>query len=200
MLDIGCGAGASAHFWGEAGALLAYREFTEVGGIEVASRAREWLAREGVEAWDDLDSVPAQRRFGMIRLNWSLEHVHTPSRYFRFLQEHLETSGRAMIAVPNYDGLIYRLAPDCVELPIHLYHFRPQDIRNYAAKYGLRVLELTTFSYPQMFTAAAQAGLLPASFLKPQTLTEARAFQSILTRFDEAGWGNDMIAILEPAA
>ncbi|MBK7354685.1 class I SAM-dependent methyltransferase [Propionivibrio sp.] len=198
MLDIGCGTGASAHFWGERGALLAYRQITEVAGVEVADRARELLAGEGVEAWRDIGDVPRDRRFGLIRMNWSLEHVYSPLRYFSFIRDRLETNGRAVITVPNYDGLIYRLAPDCVELPIHLYHFRPCDIENFADRCGLRVLELRTFSYSQMFIAAAQAGLFPGSFSKQLNVWQARTFQSVLTRFDRAGWGNDMIAVLGP--
>ena len=101
-----------------------------------------------------------------------------------------------MIAVPNYNGLIYRLAPDCVELPIHLYHFRPRDLENYTARHGLRIVSLRTFSYPQMFITAAQAGMLPKAFAYELGLTAARAFQSALEPFDRANWGNDMIAVL----
>jgi SAM-dependent methyltransferase len=196
MLDIGCGAGASAHFWGERGALLAYRRLAEVAGVEIAQRAREQLAASGIEAWGALDAVPEQRRFGMIRMNWSLEHVHSPSRYFEFLRAHLESSGRAVIAVPNYDGLIYRLAPDCVELPIHLYHFRPRDIENYARRCGLRILQFQTFSYPQMFMAGAQAGMFSDVFAAQFGLRKAREFQSALACFDQSGRGNDMIFVL----
>jgi len=198
FLDIGCGAGtgASAHFWDKTGALLAYRKLTKVAGIEMATRARETLAAAGIEAWADLDAVPQQRRSGMIRMNWSLEHVHSPARYFAFLRERLEPGGRAVIAVPNYDGLIYRLAPDCVELPIHLYHFRRLDIDNYAARHGLEVVDLRTFSYPQMFVAAAQAGLLPEAFASELGLRSAHAFQCTLERFDRGKLGNDMIAVM----
>lgn len=197
FLDIGCGSGVTAHFWGETGALLAYRQLTEVAGVEVAAGAREMLASHGVEVWPDLDAVPEQRRFGMIRMNWSLEHVHSPSQYFSFLRERLLPGGRAMIAIPNYDGQIYHLAPDCVELPIHLYHFRPKDIENYASRYGLRIVSLRTFSYPQMYVFAAQVGLLPKSFPKQLGLRAARAFQSTLDLFDKTGWGNDMVVELE---
>lgn len=198
FLDIGCGAGVSAHFWGTSGSLQAYRRLTDVAGIEVAAAAREKLTVSGIEAWDSLDAVPESRRFGMIRMNWSLEHVHSPDRYFAFLRNRLTPGGKAVIAVPNYDGMIYRLAPDCVELPIHLYHFRPVDLQKYAARHGLRITDLQTFSYPQMFCAAAQAGLLPEQFAGFTGLRQAQAVQSILNKFDQAGWGNDMIAILAP--
>jgi SAM-dependent methyltransferase len=199
FLDIGCGAGANAHFWGNAGGLLAYRRLVDVAGVEVADRAREPLHAAGIEAWANLDAVPRERRFGMIRMNWSLEHVHSPSRFFAFLRDRLAPDGRAMISVPNYDGLIYRLARDCVELPIHLYHFRPLDLHNYATRHGLRIVDFHTFSYPQMFVVAGEAGLLPQSFAREPGLRAARAFQTALEPFDSANWGNDMIAVLARA-
>jgi SAM-dependent methyltransferase len=196
MLDIGCGAGASAHFWGERGALLAYRQITQVVGIEISDRARASLAAKGVEVQSDIADIPEDQLFGMIRMNWSLEHVYSPLRYFEFVRDHLEKEGRAVIAVPNYEGLIYKLAPECVELPIHLYHFRPHDIENYARRCGLRIAKMQTFSYPQMFVVAAQAGMFSKVFATPMGLREARQFQAALSRFDSAGRGNDMIVEL----
>ncbi len=197
FLDIGCGGGASAHFWGKNGALLAYRSLASVAGVEVAERARASLHVAGIEAWPNLESVPANRKFGMIRMNWSLEHVHAPSEYFSFIRDRLLPGGLAMIAVPNYDGLIYRVAPDCLELPIHLFHFKPSDIYNYAVRYGLRVVNMQTFSYPHMFVAAAKVGLLPEAFAKTTGLRSAKAFQTTLHQFDKSNMGNDLIAILE---
>ena len=194
FLDIGCGAGSSAHFWNVNGAL---QKLFNVAGIEVSHRARNTLSEAGIENWSGLDSVPKDRRFGMIRMNWSLEHVHSPSEYFAFMRDHLQPGGRVMIAVPNYDGLIYKVAPDCVELPIHLYHFRPADIRNYASRFGFKVRSLRTFSYPQMYISASKAGLLADSFKETMTLKMAKSFQLTTKMFDEVGFGKDMIAVLE---
>lgn len=197
FLDIGCGSGISAHYWGEAGSLNAYRKLTDVAGVEVAESARAHLSANGIEAWKDLGSVPRERRFSIIRMNWSLEHVHSPREYFSFIAERLEAGGLVVIAVPNYDGLIYKLAKDCVELPVHLYHFRPQDIENYADSYRLSVKYFHTYSYPQMFTFASSVGLLPRSFAESLSITAAKNFQSVLNWFDAAGFGNDMIFVLE---
>jgi len=197
FLDIGCGAGSSAHFWNTNGALVEYRKLFKVAGIEVSDRARKVLSEEGIENWAGLDLVPKNRRFGMIRMNWSLEHVHSPTEYFSFIRNHLLPGGRVIIAVPNYDGLIYKVAPDCVELPIHLYHFRPVDIRNYALRFGFKVRSLQTFSYPQMYISASKAGLLADSFKEIMTLKAAKSFQLITKMFDEVGCGNDMLVELE---
>ena len=201
ILDIGCGAGASAHFWGPTGALQSYKKLAPVFGVEVDDDARRALEKNGIRAYPSLDSVPADDSFDIIRMNWSLEHVHSPAEYFAFIAAHLDAAGKAIIAVPNYDGVLYRLANDCVELPIHLYHFRRQDIAAYAEKNGLRVIEFTSFSYPEMFVVAAQAcRSLRGSFDSGLGTSEARAMQQTLSRLDRLGLGNNMLFVLEKAA
>ena len=141
ILDIGCGSGVSAHFWGYRGALQYYRRVASVCGVEVDDEARRVLGDGGIQAFRGIDDVPSAERFDIIRMNWSLEHVHSPAGYFRFIAAHLADGGKAIVAVPNYDGLLYRIARDCVEVPIHLYHFRRQDLLNYADKFGLALAE-----------------------------------------------------------
>lgn len=197
FLDIGCGSGLSAHYWGEAGSLNEYQHLTSVAGVEVSDSARKHLEDRGILVWKDLSSVPADLKFSVIRMNWSLEHVHSPSEYFSFISSRLESNGLAIIAVPNFEGLIYKLSKDCVELPIHLYHFRAKDIVNYANRYKLNVSTFCTYSYPQMFKFAAQLGLLPEQFFKNMNISEAKHFQYILNKFDAIGYGNDMIFTLK---
>ena len=168
-----------------------------MAGVEIADSARSALSAAGIAAYASLADVPAEEKFGAMRMNWSLEHVHAPSEYFRFIASRLAPGGRAVIAVPNYGGVLYRLSPDCVEVPVHLYHFGVADIRAYAHKYGLRVREAQTFSYPQMFVAAAAVDLLPAAFGGFARFADARALARALRILDGVGLGNDMIVVLE---
>ena len=197
FLDIGCGSGISAHLWGPNGALFAYKKITNVAGIEIADNARKLLTAQGIQAWDSITAVPNEEKFTIIRMNWSLEHVHSPDKYFAFIASHLENKGRAIIAVPNYSGLIYKISPSCVELPIHLYHFTPNDMKNYGAKHGLKLFSIKTFSYPAMFNEATKLGLIPKSLSLASSLSEAKKLQKVLNKFDDAEMGNDMIAIFE---
>ena len=201
ILDIGCGSGAVAHFWGRRGALLGYREIADVCGVEVDDEARAALAATGVTAYRDIVDVPQELRFDVIRMNWSLEHVHSPSRYFRFIADRLSAYGKAVVAVPNYEGLIYRVAPDCVEVPIHLYHYRRQDLLNFAGRCGLAEVEYRTFSYPGMYELAASlCPSLKGMFEQPLGLVGARRMQAVLSRFDALGLGNDMLFVFGRAA
>ena len=201
ILDIGCGAGTSAHFWGYRGSLLEYRQIATVCGVEVDDAARAALETNGVAAFRSIGDIAAGERFDVIRMNWSLEHVHSPAAYFKFIADHLAEQGKAVIAVPNYDGLLYRIAPDCVELPIHLYHFRQQDILNYAQKSGLTAVEFRTFSYPEMYVVAAAAcPSLQGLFDDGLDAVEARQIQKTLSHFDALGLGNDMLFVLDKTA
>ncbi|MBK6637141.1 MAG: class I SAM-dependent methyltransferase [Rhodocyclaceae bacterium] len=197
FLDIGCGAGIHAHFWGADSALRSCHRRVNVAGVEISAVARGALTTAGIRCWSDLAAVPEEERFGLIRMNWSLEHVHSPREYFSFIARHLLADGQAVITVPNYGGLLYRLAPDCVELPVHLYHFRPQDIVTYGKQHGLDVLETRTFSYPEMYRAAAAAGLLPPVFPAKLGIGEAKAICQFLKPLDALGWGNDMLVVLK---
>lgn len=196
FLDIGCGAGIHAHFWGAESALQSCQRLFDVAGVEVSAAARVALTTAGIRCWPDLASVPPEERFGLIRMNWSLEHVHSPREYFSFIARHLSEQGQAIITVPNYNGLIYRLAPECVELPVHLYHFRPADIVAYGEQHGLSALEVKTFSYPEMFRTAAEVGLLPPTFSARLGIREAIAIRDFLNPLDELAWGNDMLVVL----
>lgn len=198
LLDIGCGAGLCAHYWGEQGALQAYRTIAPVAGVEISEIARKTLAELGIGSWGDIDEVPADARFGIIRMNWSLEHVHSPTRHFEFFRKHILPRGLVVIAVPNAEGIIYRLVPDCVELPIHLYHFSRGDIEHYASRHQFEIKSLTTFSYPGMFVTAGEVGLFPRLFAGLPSFAEASELQRVLSRFDRLDFGNDMVAVLAP--
>jgi SAM-dependent methyltransferase len=197
IIDIGCGSGQHAHHWGTKGSLVSYSRITKVYGVDISETARTELSKCNIESWSDIDEVPKNLIFRVIRLNWSLEHVYNPSRYFEFIQKRLSKDGIAVIGVPNYDGLIYKMNKSCVELPIHLYHFRPQDIQNYADKYKLSIMNSETFSYPQMFIEASKLGMIVSSFSEQLLLGEARSLQNILNKLDSEKMGNDIVIILK---
>lgn len=197
ILDIGCGSGVTAHFWGEKGGLRAYQAFAEVHGVEIADDARTELASRGVPVYKNLSEVPCQLHFDVIRMNWSLEHVHSPAEYFQFIADRLDQGGSAIITVPNYAGLVYSLAPDCVEVPVHLFHFYKQDIYNYAHKFGLDVVKFQTFSYPQLFSFSGGIfSRLTKAFASPMSISEAYYAQKFLSRLDDLESGNDMLFVL----
>jgi SAM-dependent methyltransferase len=195
FLDIGCGSGRLAHFWGRSTAIVNCGKYTECYAVEPDKHSRNDLDMSGIKSWSEIRSVEQGLMFDLIRMNWSLEHVHSPTEYFSFIQERLTEKGIAVICVPNNEGLLYKSAPSCLELPIHLYHFSLDDIRSYADKFHLEISDFRTFSYPAMYKFAAKQNLLP-SFSFVNNILQAQNTQKVLNCFDEVGLGNDMIITL----
>ena len=113
-------------------AMHAARNNYKVYGVEVSDKARKVLESKGIAAYKTLSDIETGIHFDIIRMNWSLEHVYSPNEYFEFIANRLATGAKAIITVPNYNGLLYRVDPECVEIPIHLYHFCKNDLFNYA--------------------------------------------------------------------
>jgi len=197
FLDIGCGSGLSAHYWGTSSSLVSCNKHVNVFGLEQDEEACSSLNLQGIKCWQSLDKVELGISFDLIRMNWSLEHVHSPTEYFKFISERLNENGTIVIGIPNNEGLLYRLAPSCLELPIHLYHFSIQDIKEYASQFNLKVLDVKTFSYPSMFSVPVAEGLLPKDFLFSKSIFRAKRAMRFLKSFDEIGWGNDMLITLK---
>lgn len=193
FLDIGCGSGLKAHFWGLNSSPLKCNETIKVFGCEPAESARNFLTAKGIPCWSKIDDIEEGRKFDLIRLNWSLEHVHSPSAYFDFIYNHLSENGRAVIAVPNFQGLIYRLSKSCAELPIHLFHFSKDNLMKYARKHDLEVIDSFTFSYPGMFYFSQDIGFLPQELKFSRGITFSKQFQKVLNVFDSLGMGNDIV-------
>jgi 2-polyprenyl-3-methyl-5-hydroxy-6-metoxy-1,4-benzoquinol methylase len=197
LLDIGCGSGWSANFWGEQGSIVNYskmKNIKDVYGIEIDDYARDVLGKSGITSFRSIDDVDDNYVFDVIRMNWSLEHVHSPDKFFKFFAKHLTKNGIGIVCVPNIKGLLYILANNCVELPIHLYHFSEGDLRNYCEKHGFDVKHSFTFSYPGMFHFAGTLTNELSDF-HDMNLIEAFYFQKILNKISKSKLGNDIVII-----
>lgn len=197
VLDIGCGSGINAHFWGASGSLVNYKNYANAYGVEVEQNSRKHLANHDIKAFASLEelekySLEHKLKFDFIRMNWSLEHVHSPTKYFDSMKKLLKDDGTILIAVPHYDGFLYRMARDLVEVPIHLFHFKLKDIENYAQKFGLKIIGHQTFSYPGFLMYAGEV-YSPFRQFSELSLLEALSLKKFLDKLDQMEMGNDII-------
>tara|TARA_Y100001978_G_scaffold199418_1_gene213688 strand:- start:792 stop:1796 length:1005 start_codon:yes stop_codon:yes gene_type:complete len=198
FLDIGCGSGVSTNFWGSKSAIIPLSKKIEVFGVEPSYEARKILLSNNIFTFQDINELDNHYEFDIIRLNWSLEHVHSPSKYFEFIKNRLSRNGIAVICVPNADGLLYRINPCALELPVHLYHFDINSLTNYAHKFNLRICQYLTFSYPEMYLFAEKIGLINKKYnFNSMNLQKAYDFQKFHKCLDDTGIGNDILLILE---
>ena len=199
FLDIGCGSGLSTNFWGSKSSLLELsKKNIEVSGVEPSLNARNILSSYGIKVFSEIENINKEHKFDIIRLNWSLEHVHSPKKYFEFIEKYLSENGIAIICVPNINGLLYRLSPSALELPVHLFHFDINSLKNYATKFNLNVKKFLTFSYPGMYLFAEKIGLISKKFnFSKMSLSKAHDFSNFHTLVDNIGFGNDILLILK---
>ncbi len=167
-------------------------------GVEISDDARNILSSNNIKSYKNIDEISTLNKFDIIRLNWSLEHVHSPSKYFEFINSHLSNYGIAIICVPNNDGLIYKINKSCLELPIHLFHFDIKSLKKYSEKFKLNVSEFKTFSYPSMYAFAEEISLIPKKYkFSKMSLNEAYNFMHSHKILDDIGLGNDLMVILK---
>ena len=197
FLDIGCGSGINAHFWGSKSSVTKCKNTLDVYGCEIDQNSRDYLNNNGIKCWSHISEIDSDKKFDIIRMNWSLEHAHYPSEYFKFFRSNLSENGTVVIGVPNNKGLLYQIEPNALELPIHLYHFSLDTLSKYCKKYDLEIVEERTFSYPSMFYYADDIGLLPKRFKSRRGVFSAKRMQNSLNIFDEFGLGNDIIVTIK---
>jgi len=199
FLDIGCGSGLSANFWGSKSSLNKLsKKFINTFGVEPSISARKILQKNKISSYGDIEEINHKHKFHVIRLNWSLEHVHSPSRYFSFINSHLTKDGIAVICVPNTDGILYRINPSALELPVHLFHFDFNSLVNYAEKFNLKVINQLTFSYPGMYLFAEKIGLISKKHnFSNMNLSAAHNLLKFHKIIDDVGLGNDLLVTLK---
>ena len=193
FLDIGSGSGVSSHWWGEKGSLIYYKKTTKnIFAVEPSPECQKSLSDIGINSFLKLEDIKQNIFFDVIRMNWSLEHVHDPQKYFDFISKRLKKNGEAVICIPNFSGEIYKIDKSISELPIHLYHFKYKNINDYCMKNNLKIKYFETFSYASMYY---QASLINKNFKKfgEMSIRELKEFQKNLDNHQNTELGNDMI-------
>ena len=197
FLDIGCGSGLNTNFWGSKSSLSILSKTVKVYGVEPSNDARKILSNYKIDSFSDINDLNSKDYFDIIRLNWSLEHVHSPSKYFQFLEKHLSSKGIGVICVPNINGLLYKINSRALELPVHLFHFDLNSLTNYSQKFNLSIEKCITFSYPEMYLFAEKVGLISKKYnFNKMNLFNAYNFLKFHNIFDDLGFGNDILLIL----
>lgn len=133
LLDIGCGTGDFLNASREAG--------WKITGIEPSPSARQMAkTNHGLDILDEplLDTLPNQS-FDVITMWHVLEHVPDLPGRMQTLKRLLAPGGTLIIAVPNrnaHDAGHYGKFWAAYDVPRHLWHFRPNDIRALAKTHG----------------------------------------------------------------
>jgi len=127
--------------------------------------------------------------FNFISMWHVLEHVYPLQSRVETIKRLLKKEGKAVIAVPNrnaFDAAHYGAYWAGYDVPRHLYHFRPQDIKTLFESHGLTLIKTLPMKFDAFYVSmlsekykgkgsllkALQIGLLSNLKAKPgQTYT-----------------------------
>jgi len=163
LLDYGSGAGAFLSHCKNNG--------WNVLGLEPDPDARNVAKKDfDVEAKpiEDIQSIEDNSK-GAITLWHVLEHVHALKPTIKELKRILKKDGTLFIAVPNcssYDAEKYGANWAAYDVPRHLYHFRPQDIKTLFSEFDMDLVEVLPMKYDAFYVSMLSEKIQEGSMLK----------------------------------
>ncbi len=150
ILDVGTGTGFFADKMKKSG--------WQVSGTEKSAEAREF-AKKGfnlqIAETDTLFRMEKQS-FDVITLWHVLEHIHRLDENMETFSALLKPSGRLIIAVPNhtsYDSDFYGKFWAAWDLPRHLWHFGPEQMKMFGEKFGFHLVSMHTMPFDTFYVS-----------------------------------------------
>jgi 2-polyprenyl-3-methyl-5-hydroxy-6-metoxy-1,4-benzoquinol methylase len=150
LLDIGCGTGEFAN--------VMKLDGWNVRGIEPGDGAREMAKKNfglDVQPEEAIAGIPANS-MDVITMWHVLEHVPDLQGRVIELKSILKQDGLLIVAVPNrnsHDAAYYGKYWAAYDVPRHLWHFRPQDMRALFGPHGFEVKEVLPMKYDSYYVS-----------------------------------------------
>lgn len=150
ILDVGTGTGfflneMKTHGW-------------QVTGTEKSADARDFAQNElglEIEEPEQLSRLD-NKSFDAITLWHVLEHIHRLDENMEAFARLLKPEGKLIIAVPNhtsYDARHYKQYWAAWDVPRHLWHFGPEQMKQFGEKYGFRLQSLHTMPFDSFYVS-----------------------------------------------
>lgn len=150
LLDIGCGTGDFLGF--------VHNKGWNVKGLEPDPDAKAIGEKKygiSIDSTSELHNVP-QNSYDAISMWHVLEHVYELNKDVAKIKDILKPDGTLFVAVPNCssaDAEKYGKFWAAYDLPIHLYHFRPDNIKQLFAKYDMEVTEILPMKFDSFYVS-----------------------------------------------
>ena len=123
-------------------------------GVEPSKNARDLSIKKHqlvIKEESEIETIE-EKSFEIISLWHVLEHVPDLNNRIKEIDKLLKKDGRVIIAVPNrmsYDAERYQKNWAGYDVPRHLYHFSPNDIKKLFGNYGFQIEQVK----PMLFDA-----------------------------------------------
>jgi len=129
-----------------------------VTGIEKSEEARTFAKSEF-----NLDNLPTEelfklkeKNFDVITLWHVLEHIHLLDENMQEFARLLKNNGKLVIAVPNhdsYDAKHYKEFWAAYDVPRHIWHFSPLQMKQFAEKYDFKFKSLHPMPFDSFYVS-----------------------------------------------
>lgn len=149
-LDIGAGTG---HFL-NASSLAGFNTL----GLEPDTDARQMAIdnfKVNIKPLEELHNLEDNSQ-DVITMWHVLEHVYDLQKDLKKITSVLKEDGTMIVAVPNrssYDAKKYKEFWAAYDLPIHLYHFVPNDIRHLFSQFNMEVKEILPMKFDSYYVS-----------------------------------------------
>lgn len=150
ILDVGTGTGFFLNEMNENG--------WRVTGTEKSSDARDFAIKEF-----KLNNLPSEQLFTLkeksfdaITLWHVLEHIHQLNENMATFNRLLKSDGKLIIAVPNHessDAKHYKEFWAAYDVPRHIWHFSPSQMKQLGEKHGFKLTSLHTMPFDSFYVA-----------------------------------------------
>ncbi len=150
ILDIGTGTG---FFLNEM-----RKNNWQVAGTEKSPGARKFAKTEfnlDVNETEDLFQFE-NNSFNVITLWHVLEHIHRLSENMEAIVRLLKDDGKLIIAVPNhesYDAKHYEEFWAAYDVPRHIWHFAPAQMKTFGERYGLKLDKIKIMPFDSFYVS-----------------------------------------------
>lgn len=150
LLDIGCGTGEFLNTCQKAG--------INVRGIEPSENARKsGIDNYGLDVNEESELPKIKDNSTDAVTMWHvLEHVYHLNKRIETIKRILKEDGTLFVAVPNrssYDAEKYQDQWAAYDLPRHLYHFTPKDIKSLFEKHGFTLEKVLPMKYDSFYVS-----------------------------------------------
>lgn len=153
ILDIGCGTGDFLKYMASSG--------WEADGVETDVGAKGIAEKKlGKKIEGKLDLVDGENKYDVISMWHVLEHIYNVEDYLKKVNKLLKKGGVLIVGVPNcasYDAKKYKGNWVAYDLPIHLSHFRKNNIREISIKSSFELKSIKPLFFDAYYIAMLSA-------------------------------------------
>lgn len=150
LLDVGTGTGFFLNEMKDYG--------WQVTGVEKSDDAREFAKSEF-----NLDNLPTEELFKLEEKSYDvvslwhvLEHIHRLNENMDVFFNLLKRNGKLIIAVPNhesYDARYYKEFWAAYDVPRHIWHFAPKQMKQLGEKHGFKLNSIHTMPFDSFYVS-----------------------------------------------